>query len=399
MPLSRSDRNRSIRKKRRKFLTASLTMISLLVIGTAIAFYSLDRGNQPPQASPAQPDRVSQDRLAGDPDRPTPGTANGAAETQRGKSIKLAFVGDVMWADRVEDALAREGWEYPYLHVKPFLQQADITVANLETPVSGRGAAITKKYAYRSSPAGLPAFKQAGFDLVNLANNHILDYGVEGMLDTFAQLNQSQIRYVGAGRDAQEAYQPVIMQKDGLKVAFLGFSRVVPDHSWKAGEQLPGVAETYNSNPPVESVQRAKNEADVVVVLVHWGKERESKPVEHQTQLAHRYIDAGADLVVGSHPHVLQGFEQYKGKWIAYSLGNFVFTMNPNPVTWESVILDASCSKAGDCRLGVRPIITKLANPQPMDEADGKRLFKRLTNISINTRVSEEGQVTVREGK
>lgn len=311
--------------------------------------------------------------------------------------VKLAFVGDVMFASTVETQLKQNGYDYPYKEVKTYLERPDLTIANLETPVSERGGAQNKKeYTYRSSPKALPDFVKAGFDLVNLANNHVLDYGKDALLDTLSYLDKAGIRRVGAGKDATEAFSAEIVESKGVKIAFLGFSRVVPDATWYAGKDKPGVAGTYDHLLPQvkKAIEDARTKADLVVVMAHWGIERKDKPEKYQRDLAHLYVDAGADLVVGGHPHVLQGLEAYKGKWIAYSLGNFIFTTNELAATWETAILEANCGKDRRCDLNVVPILTQYAKPEPMSEANGRKLFERLTRISFSARVDSSGRVS-----
>lgn len=305
-------------------------------------------------------------------------------------TVSFSFVGDTMMAGNVAKLVNEHGFDYPFLHVKELLQAADFTIANLETPLTERGEPEEKTYAYRTSPKALPAIMDAGIDLVNIANNHILDYGHIGFYDTLDFLQEAGLPYVGGGRNVEEAFEPVVLEKNGISIAFLGFSRVVPEGWWKAGQDHPGVAETYDHRMPVEAIEKAAESADLVVVIAHWGIERESQPDDKQTELAHRYIDAGADLVVGSHPHVLQGAEQYKGKWIFYSLGNFIFTTNNNEMTWESVILNANCTKEGACDLQVVPILNKWAQPKPLEGDAAAKLLNRLSRISINAVVDEE---------
>ncbi|WP_312886672.1 CapA family protein [Paenibacillus foliorum] len=323
------------------------------------------------------------------------GAVTGSSSSSAAKSnVKLSFVGDVIFASKVEDLLKKYGWDYPYQYVQAYLDKADITVANLETPISTRGTPQSKEYVYRSSPEALPAFKAAGFDLVNTSNNHIMDYGQDALLDTLDELDKAGIKRVGTGRNSEEAYKHVIIEQNGIKVAFLGFSRVVPEVSWYAGKQKPGLAETYTTKLPLEAIAKAREEADLVVVIAHWGVERKDRPVKEQTDLAHKYIDQGADLVIASHPHVLQGFEQYKGKWIAYSLGNFIFTTNTEPATWESMILNATCTKERSCDLQMIPMLSKGAQPIRMTEEDGLKLFDKMSRISINAHLDKEGNIS-----
>ncbi|SDC20709.1 poly-gamma-glutamate synthesis protein (capsule biosynthesis protein) [Paenibacillus sp. UNCCL117] len=312
-----------------------------------------------------------------------------------GGQISMTFVGDVMFAGKVEELLAKNGYEYPFKYVKPYLEKADITVANLETPITLRGDAQSKEYVYRSSPLALPELKKAGVDLVNLANNHSMDYGEVGLVDTLDHLDEQGILRVGGGRTAEEAYKHVVVERQGMKVAFLGFTRVLPETSWIATAKKPGLAAAHTSKATLEAVANARKEADLVVVIAHWGEERKSHPVSIQTDLAHQFIDAGADLVIASHPHVPQGFEQYKGKWVAYSLGNFIFTTNDVPETWDSMILNAACTKERSCEISLVPILTKWAQPIRMVEDQAQKLFERLTKNSINAKVNAQGAVAL----
>ncbi|WP_040951660.1 CapA family protein [Gorillibacterium massiliense] len=327
-----------------------------------------------------------------DPQQEPDATGNPGAFTDKDR-IHLSFMGDVLLAGSVQKLLDQKGYDYPYQDVKSYIQQADFAIADLESPVTLRGDAQTKEYVYRANPAALPSFKKAGFDLVTLANNHTIDYGEQGLLDTFDHLKANGIPYVGAGQDADEAYKPVILKAKGISIAFLGFSRIVPNGSWKAGPNHPGVAETYDYNKPVEAIKKAKAQADLVVVLPHWGIERQDTPEPYQKELARRYIDAGADLVVGDHPHVVQGFEQYKGKWIAYSLGNFIFTTNDKPKTNDSMILQAACTQKGECSIEVLPIFTRMAKPERMQPDAAAALFSRLSAVSYGAKLLKDGQV------
>lgn len=317
----------------------------------------------------------------------------GPAEPER-ETITFTFVGDVMMAGNVGRLVAEKGYDYPFQHVADRLRSADWTVANLETSVTERGTPEQKQYTYRTSPKALPAIKDAGIDVVSLANNHVLDYGREGFLDTLDHLQAAEIGYVGAGRNEAEAYRPHFVETGGIRAAILGFSMVVPHVSWKAEGEQPGVAETYDYTRPVAAIEKAAEEADLVVVMVHWGEERNPYPNAKQKEMARRYIDAGADLVIGSHPHVLQGAERYKDRWIFYSLGNFVFTTNDKfRETWDTVILNASCTKDGECELAAEPVNNAWALPRPLEGDEANRVLSRLSEISINARVEADGRI------
>lgn len=311
------------------------------------------------------------------------------------ESIKLTFVGDIINAGKVAAVVEKYGYDYPYTYVKDLFTQDDLTIANLETPITSRGVpAPDKQFVYKSSPKMADAMKTAGIDVVNLANNHILDQGEQGLLDTFSLLTKSQINYVGAGKDMEEAYRPAVIEKKGISIAVFGFSRVIPEVSWYAGKNKPGVAATYDPIKAVEAIKKVRDQVDLVIVIPHWGKEKEDQPVDYQRSLAKAYIDAGADLIVGGHPHVLQGFESYKGKWIAYSMGNFIFTRAEQPKTWETMVLEATCTKDGHITLQMKPYYTELGRAVPMDTAEAEALIKRVESISYHTSIDIQGRVT-----
>lgn len=332
-----------------------------------------------------------------DPDTGT-GSAVADSSATSGDSITLSFAGDVLLAAAVENLMQKNGFDYPYTYVKPFLQKPDLMAVNLETPVTTRGTpALNKQYVYKSSPDALPALKASGIDLANLANNHTMDQGEEGLLDTIEHLDSAGIPNMGAGRDDAEAFKPVLLEAKGISVAYIGLSRVIPEGSWKAGKDHPGLAETYDSTRAVKAIQEAKKQADLVVVMVHWGIEREDNPNADQTRLAHEYIDAGADLVIGSHPHTLQGFESYKGKWIAYSLGNFIFPGMEPDKTKDTGVVDARCSVDGKCSLIMHPMRSNQSQPVPLEGEDAAALLKRISSISIHASVDAAGNVKPKE--
>ncbi len=313
-----------------------------------------------------------------------------------GDKVSMAFTGDVIFAGNVETILKTNGYDYPYREIAELLQKPDFTIANLETPITTRGDQQQKQYTYRSSPNALPAFKAAGFDIVNLANNHILDYGQDGLLDTIKALDAKEILHTGAGKNLEEAYRPVIVEKNGIKVAFLGFSHKVPDNSWKAGKNQPGTTQLYDPKQAIKTIEDTRDKADLVVVMAHWGEEKAEKPLEEHRKMARSFIDAGADLIVGTHPHVLQGLEHYQGKWIAYSLGNFLFTTNDHAPSWETAVLQAECGKDGGCGLTLSPLWNQYAHLKKMEEADAQKLFQRLEKVSYGTGIGADGRVTMK---
>ncbi|MCM3783136.1 CapA family protein [Neobacillus mesonae] len=331
-----------------------------------------------------------------DQEEPAQEETNKPAAPEKSKSIVINFAGDVQFAGKVEELLEREGFDYPYQHLGDLFHKDDLTFINLETPVTTGGeAALGKTYVYKSSPKALEAMAEAGVDAVNLANNHILDQGLGGLEDTLKFLDDYKIKYVGAGKDRKKAYSPVYYKAGGMRIALLGFTRVIPEANWRAEAGKPGVADAYDSTEAVKAIQKAKKDADLVIVMAHWGEERKITPNEHQKTLGEQFVDAGADLVIGGHPHVLQGLESYKGKWIAYSTGNFIFSRSTTEETWRTAIFQATCEKSGNCSMKLIPYHAELGQPVPMEQEDGLALLKDIEARSFGAKIGADGSVTI----
>jgi poly-gamma-glutamate capsule biosynthesis protein CapA/YwtB (metallophosphatase superfamily) len=239
--------------------------------------------------------------------------------------ISIVAVGDIMLDGSARPELKKYGYDYPFDRTRKVLEGADIAFANLEGPLTDRGERVEdKKYTFRSPPAEVSgALKRAGFDVVSLANNHTMDYGAEGLSQTIGALQRAGIQHVGAGADLAAARTPAEFTVRGKRIAFLAYSLTFPESYW-AGSMRPGTAFGHEQQI-VADVRAARAKNDIVAVSFHWGQESSTQLREYQTRLGHAAIDAGASLVIGHHPHVLQAVEHYKGGVILYSLGNFAF--------------------------------------------------------------------------
>lgn len=239
----------------------------------------------------------------------------------------LVFVGDIMLSRKIGEIMAaRSDWQYPFREIKNFLAEADLSIGNLEGPISSRGAKVGSVYSFRADPRAVAGLTGAGFDVLSLANNHIWDYGRDAFSETLQILEAAGIDYIGGGIDAAEAHRPLIREVKGTKVAFLAYTDLVPVGITRENSK-PAVA-FLALDQIIPDIEKAKALADITVVVFHWGEEYETKQNQWQETIAHAVIDAGANLVVGHHPHVVQAVEEYHGGHIAYSLGNFVFDQN-----------------------------------------------------------------------
>ncbi|WP_379153809.1 CapA family protein [Paenibacillus sp. sgz5001063] len=312
-----------------------------------------------------------------------------------GKTVKLSFAGDVIFSGKAGEILQQKGYDYSYADLDGMFKKDDLSILNLETPITTGGVgAANKQFVFKGEPRALDSLKAAGVDAVNLANNHTLDQGEEGLLDTLNHLNKRGIPYVGGGANAAEAYSAKYFERNGIRIALLGFTRVLPAMEWQAQAGKPGVASVYDSAEALKVIAGARKKADLVIVMVHWGKERMEQYDSVQQALGRSFIDAGADLVMGGHPHVLQGIEPYKGKWIAYSTGNFIFTRSLTRATWDTAVFQAECSAQGQCSMKLSPMSAELAKPVPMNEVDGQLLLHKVQSLSSGlVKIGNDGNV------
>lgn len=245
-------------------------------------------------------------------------------DTATAEEIIINAVGDIMLAGRWAADIKKRGYDYPFKGTASELARGDINLANLESPIAGGGQEFTeKKFRFRAEPALAPALRQAGFNLVTLANNHSMDFGPDALLETTHHLETAGINWVGAGDNLGNARKMALYTIKGKRVAFLGYSLTQPLEFF-AGAARPGTVPGYEKLV-ASDVASARRQADYVIVTIHWGQEGSGAIQPYQQRTGRAAIDAGADAVIGHHPHVLQGVEHYKNGIIFYSLGNFAF--------------------------------------------------------------------------
>jgi len=251
----------------------------------------------------------------------------------------MVFVGDIMLSRGIGKIMAEQNnWLYPFEHVREYLQKADLVFGNLEGPISGRGRNQGSIYSFNADPYAVQGLVDSHVSVLSVANNHIFDYGRDAFLDTLAVLNLSGIDAVGGGVNFEDAHRTLVRDIKGTKVAFLAHTNLLP-RSFGEKDSVP--ATSYLDEEIMKhDIGAAKTLADIVVVSFHWGDEYSTKHNDWQERIAHEAIDAGATLVVGHHPHVVQEVEEYHGGYIAYSLGNFIFDQNFSPDTNKGLILE-----------------------------------------------------------
>ena len=296
-------------------------------------------------------------------------------------TIHLMFGGDVTLANHFEQHVGYD-LSYPFKYLDWF-GQADITMVNLENPLTRRGKAVEKLFTFRTKPEYVHILQAGGIDIVTLANNHIYDYGPDGVYDTIRILDKGKIKHVGAGTDLMSARKAVIFHKKGIRLAYLayyGLGRHSDSHPATADSAGTAMRSLDYIRQDIANI---RDSVDVIIINFHWGIEKQNYPGTDQIVFAHATIDAGADFIIGHHPHVLQGIEKYKGKLIAYSLGNFIFGGNSRRYERSAILeIILNTRDISDYQVRIHPIEIKNWQPVAASPEAGKIVLKDLQTFS-----------------
>lgn len=249
--------------------------------------------------------------------------AGGDGAGKATRDFSILFLGDILLANEAEQQIRQKGIDYPFSKIKEELLKYDFIFANLESPITGRGTPVENKpYIFRIEPDDAACLKDLKIDVVSLSNNHLMDYGEEGMEDTIRALDGLNIRHTGGGRDLAQARRPAILKYRDTNIVILAYCNRPPS-DYYATETGPGIA-PLDIRMIQDDIASYKHQNNIVIVSVHWGIEQTHVPQKDQMADARAIIDAGADAVIGHHPHWPQGIELYKERPIVYSLGNFI---------------------------------------------------------------------------
>ncbi len=306
-------------------------LVSALALCTTLAACTAESGVPSATPTPISP-------TSGTPD-PEPSGTQGPEQSQgpeAGPELTLAFAGDLHFERHLDSLLTHP--EDALAAVAPALRSADLAMVNLETAITERGRPEPKEYVFRTRPAALDVLAGAGVDVVTMANNHGADYGAQGFADTLQAKRHSPIPIVGIGRDRRAAFQPFRVTVKGVDLAFLAADTIALQSatpSWTAGPDHAGLAgaRTPAADTLVRAVRRSSARGDVVVVYLHWGEENVACPTDRQQVLSQLLIEAGADVIVGSHSHVLMASGWAGDAYVNYGLANFVWYHDASPET------------------------------------------------------------------
>ena len=268
--------------------------------------------------------------------------------------VSLVFAGDSTLDDDAGDLIAKGG--DPFADFATYFAGADIRITNLECVVTYKGAAADKMYTFRAHPRVIPILKKH-FDAVTLANNHSGDFGPDAFAEMLTLLKMGGVAQVGGGMNLKQAHAPLVFERKGLRIAVLSYNEFQP-RSFEAGPNLPGVAWSEDQKVVADiAAARSIHKADLVIPLMHWGWENELRANARQWQLAKLMIDAGADAVMGGHPHVSQDVGVYKGKPIVFSVGNFVMKETDNDNQRKAWVVKLEMDKQGVRSFLGQPIV------------------------------------------
>ena len=315
------------------------------------------------------------------------------------EEIVINAVGDIMLAGKWAPFLRQKGYDHPFDGVRGELASGDINLANLESPLADGGEEyFEKKFRFRAEPQVAKAIRAAGFNLVTLANNHSMDFGGEALTETLQHLSDNGITWIGAGKNLSEARKMALYTIKGKKIAFLGYSLTQPIEFF-AGQNSPGTAPGYERMVTADVVS-ARSQADYVIVSFHWGKEANSTVQSYQRIAAHKAIEAGADVIIGHHPHILQGIERYKNGIIFYSLGNFTFASKSTTADVSAIIRLKLSDGRREAEILPLDVLHKRVGfqPQLLTGENGAAVIETLNKLSkpFNTEIqSGEGRYTI----
>jgi poly-gamma-glutamate synthesis protein (capsule biosynthesis protein) len=316
----REHRRREIRRRRLGALTAAVALVSVaFVLGVWAVDGEGGATASPPGATPTRSKQIAErGPAAATPARSRLGS---------GKPVTLAFAGDIHFESPIRQRLAASPASV-LAPIAPVLSRADVAMVNLETAVTERGAPAPKAYVFRAPASAFSALKSGGVDVASIANNHGMDFGTTGLRDTLKSARATGVPVIGAGWNDKQAYAPHRVTVNGQRIAIIAATQVLDDHlisAWTAGPGKMGLASAKDEPRLARAVREARKTSDTVVVFLHWGLELSSCPTGFQKSLSNKLIAAGADVVAGSHAHVLVGAGMKRKALVAYGLGNFVF--------------------------------------------------------------------------
>lgn len=299
--------------------------------------------------------------------------------------ISIAFTGDVMIGRTVNKIIAKKGCLYIWGTMLEYLQNADLTIVNLETTLTKSNQAIPKVFNFKSDPHNVQCLVKAGIDVVTLANNHSLDFNVEGLQETIDILNAAKILHVGAGMNAAEARKPVITTIRGLRIGILGYTDNEP--GWKAETDKPGVHYIQVGDIDIikEDIKGIRNHVDILIATLHWGPNMRQRPTQEFINFAHAMIDAGIDIIHGHSAHILQGIEVYNNRLIMYDTGDFIDDYQVDPLLRndQTCLFLVTVDQEGILEVRLVPALIEAMQVNKADKKTAQSILEHMKKLSL----------------
>lgn len=324
--------------------------------------------------------------------------------TQSCSEVTVGFVGDVMLGRMVGERLMQQkNFAFPWGNLLPILEHTDFNVANFETTLALGGIKASKVFNFQSDPRNVEALVQANIQVVNIANNHILDFGRFGLIETLRSLDSVNIKHVGAGLTVKQALYPAYITKRGINFGVLGFSDNEP--AWIAKNNKAGINYIKIDETAIDLIkgliQDAKKRVDFLIVSLHWGPNWDDRPSGDFQKFAHQLIDLGVDIIHGHSPHIFQGIEIYKNKLIMYSTGDFLddYAIDSLLRNDQSFLFLVTVDKKMIKELRLIPVIIKNMQVNKASNVEGRVIVERMRKLSLElgTSINSNGIVQISE--
>ena len=309
---------------------------------------------------------------------------NQSTISESNQEVVISIAGDILLDRGVASAIESNGAAYPYEGVSQIFNEDDITIANLECPLTltGGGAMKEKRFVFKATPDNADVLKKAGFDVFMLANNHTMDYLGRGLIDTVDALDSSGIYHAGAGKSKSEI-EPCFINKNGVCIGVLSYSSLPPEgFMYDENSATIAYARAGFLDDMQSEIAKASEKCDFLIVYFHWGTEYRHDVNDSQVEIAHAAVDSGASAVIGTHPHVLQGRETYEGVPIYYSIGNFVFDKQIPEGTDVALIVQLTINKDGIVAVEELPVVIRKCQPLLADEQEADQIESNMIRYS-----------------
>lgn len=318
-----------------------------------------------------------------------------AYKNKKDDTVIIGLAGDVMLGRLVNKKLKQTDATYPWGNMLQQLRANDLNIINLENAITTHEQKVPKVFNFKTDPKNIQTLTEGNIDVVNLANNHILDFGDKGLFDTLKTLEKAQIQFVGAGRTIKEAQKPALITKKGITIGIIGFTDNEP--TWLATDTKPGInyIKVGDIDNVKKSIDQVRNQVDILIATVHWGPNMRERPTQEFIDFAHAIIDAGVDIIQGHSAHIFQGIASYKNKLVLYDTGDFVddYRVDAQLRNDLSFLYQIEVAKDGIKKLTLIPVHIDNIQVNKATGTDAQWALDRIQKLSaeFGTQISNEG--------